>query len=54
MIKIGEHLESVGHDLVRFAALHIDNEADATGVMLEGGVVKSLFTGTHRGRAVIV
>ena len=54
VIEIREHLKGVGDDLVRFAALHIDDEADAAGVMLEGGVVKSLFTGTHRGRAVVV
>ena len=50
MRKIRQHLEGVRDDLVGFPALHIDDEADAAGIVFEGGIVEALFArGARRG-----
>ena len=47
MIQIAQHLDGVLHDLVGFAALYVDNEADSAGIMLKLRIVKSLLARTH-------
>ena len=43
VVQIREDLQALLQDRVRFAALDVDDEADAAGVMLEGGVVQTLL-----------
>ena len=50
VVEIGENLERVRDDLVRFPALHIDDEADPAGIVLKRGVVEALFPGWTRER----
>ena len=55
VIEVGEHLERIGDDLMRFPALHIDDEADAAGIMLKRGIVEALLAGrTREGRGRLV
>jgi hypothetical protein len=35
VVEVAQDLEAVGDDLVRFAALHVHDEADAAGIVLE-------------------
>jgi hypothetical protein len=37
---------------VRFPTLHIDNEADAAGIVLERGIVEALFSRGTSGRSL--
>ena len=48
MIEIGEDLQALLQDLVRFAALDVHHEADAAGVVLERRVVKTLLLWARR------
>ena len=50
VVEIGENLECVRDDLVRFPALHIDDEADPAGIVLKRGIVEALFAGWTRER----
>src|SRR5262249_47543951 len=43
VVQVAEDLQRVRHDFVRFAALHVDHEADAAGLVLEEWIVKTLF-----------
>jgi hypothetical protein len=45
MVDIHEDLEALRDDGVGFPALHIDDEADAAGVVLIAGIVESLCPG---------
>ena len=45
MVQVAEDLQTVGDHLVRLAAMHIDHEADATGLVLEERIVEALFGG---------
>ena len=42
MLEIAQDRERVVDDLVRLAALDVGDEADAAGILLERGIVKSL------------
>src|SRR5689334_18798896 len=43
MVEIDQDLQALSDNVVRLLALYVDDEADAAGVMLVAGVVKSLF-----------
>ncbi len=43
MVQIHQNLERVADDLVGFLALHVHDEAESAGIVLELRVVKSLF-----------
>ena len=43
VIQVAQNLQSVGDDLVRLAAVHIDHEAHAAGVVLEERIVEPLL-----------
>ena len=43
MIEVHQNLQRVAHQLVGFLALHVDDEAEAAGVVLKLRIVKSLF-----------
>ena len=43
MIEVHQNLQGVADQLVRLFALHVDDKAQAAGVVLELRVVKSLF-----------
>jgi hypothetical protein len=43
MVEVDEDLDALLDDLVGLLALHVHHEADAAGVVLELGVVKSLL-----------
>ena len=42
VLEVGENLEGVGDDLMRFAALEIGDEADATRIALVRRIIKTL------------
>ena len=52
VVEVGENLECVGDDFMRFPALHIDNEADAAGIVFERGIVEALFSRGTSGRSL--
>jgi hypothetical protein len=43
VIQINQHLEAIFHDLMRFFALHVRDEADATGVVLKLRIIEALL-----------
>ena len=43
MIQIGQDLEAILQDLVRFAAFDVHHETDAAGIVFERRVVKTLL-----------
>ena len=45
MIQVLQDLDGIADDLVRLAALDIDDETNATGVMFELWIVKTLLPG---------
>ncbi len=45
MCEVHEHLERLLDDAVRFAPLHVDDEADAAGVAIVHRVVEALSGG---------
>ena len=45
MVEVAQDLQGLLHDLVGLAALHVDDEADAAGVVLELRIVKALLGG---------
>src|SRR6478752_9943461 len=45
MIEVGQNLQRLGDDRVRFLALDMGNEAHAAGVMLVAGIVQALRGG---------
>ena len=45
MVQVQEDLEALGHDSIGLLALHIGDEADATGVVLIAGIVETLCRG---------
>jgi hypothetical protein len=49
MEEVLEHLEGLADDRVGFPALHVDDEADATGVVLVSGIIEALGL-RHPGR----
>ena len=48
VLEVREDLERLPDDVVRARALHVDDEAEAAGVVLEGGVVEALARGEDR------
>ena len=54
VIQVGQHLEGVPQDLVRFASLDIDHEADAAGVVLLAGIVEAGGAGRRNGHSPTV
>jgi hypothetical protein len=46
VIEIRQNLQALLEDLVRLAALDIDDEADAAGVVFEPRIIQALFAGT--------
>ena len=42
MLEVDEDLQRLAHDVVRALALHVDDEADAAGVVLGARVVQTL------------
>ena len=52
VVEVGENLECVGDDFVRFPSLHIDNEADPAGIVFERGIVEALFSRGTSGRSL--
>ena len=48
VVKVLQHLDRLLEDLVRLASLHVDDEADAAGVVFEPGIIQTLFFG-HAG-----
>jgi hypothetical protein len=42
MLEVFENVQGVGHDLVRFAPLHVRDEADAARIAFERGVEQTL------------
>jgi hypothetical protein len=55
VIHVFEHLEGVEDELVACPSLHLADEPDAAGVVLEAGIVQSLGGGValHCGSSVI-
>ncbi|GLW22385.1 hypothetical protein Mame01_24280 [Microbispora amethystogenes] len=51
MVEVAEGSQCLGDDVVTAATLHVRDHGDATGVMLEGGVVESLRLGETSGKA---
>ena len=53
MIEVHEHLDALLEDAMRLAALDVDDEADAAGVVLERGSYRPCFGGrpVQRGRS---
>ncbi len=49
MVEIDEDLEPLRHDGVGLLALHIGDEADATGIVLIAGIVETLCRGMGEG-----
>ena len=45
MIEVAQHLDGLLQDAVRLAALDVDDEADAAGLVLEPRIVEPLFVG---------
>ena len=43
MVEVPQHLDRLLQDVVRFAALDVDDEADAAGLVLEPRIVKTLL-----------
>ena len=56
MIEIHQNLQGVAHELMRLLALHVDDKAQAAGVVLELRIVKPLFQrrGNQRFRAPVI
>ena len=46
MGEVDEHLQPVGDDRVRGAAVHVGHEADAAGLVFKPGIIKPLL-GRH-------
>ena len=42
MFEVAQNVDRVVDDLMRLAALDVGDEADAAGILFEGGIVKSL------------
>ena len=49
MLKILEHLQRLRHDRVRLAALDVDDEADAAGVVFVPRIVQTRCRGLDSG-----
>ena len=49
MVEVAQHLDGLLHDAVGFPALHVDDEADAAGLVLEPRIVKTLLSRLPRG-----
>ena len=43
MVEVAQDLQAVGHDPVRLAPVHVDDEAHPAGVVLEERIVQALF-----------
>ena len=43
VVEVEKNGQRIAYDLVGFSAMDIDDEADAAGVMLEGGIVEALL-----------
>jgi len=43
VVEVAQHLQAVRDHLVRLAAVHIDDEADAAGLVFEPRIVEALF-----------
>jgi hypothetical protein len=43
MREVDENLQTLSDDVVRFLALDVDHEADATGVVFVAGIVETLL-----------
>ena len=48
MLEIDEDLQRLAHDVVRALSLHVDDEADAAGVVLGARIVQTLGSGRRR------
>ena len=54
MVEIAQDLDGLLQDLVGLAALHVDDEADAAGVVLELRIVETLFARPHVRRTLFI
>ena len=43
VLEVHEHVDALRHDVVRLLAADVRDEADAAGVVLEGGIVEALL-----------
>ena len=52
MVEVAQDLQRVGENAVGFAALDVDDETDAAGIVLKPGIIQALLGRESRSAAV--
>jgi hypothetical protein len=51
MVEVAQHFDRLLQDAVGFPALHVDDEADAAGLVFEPRIIETLLSRLPRGAA---